>query len=408
MTALDYLQVCCVGYLIIWSVSPPLQVGTVFRLAALGFAVAWFFIEFLSHIEFSKMQVWCLLYMLAAVIAAFLLSGATGVIREIALFMMVLCSLMDMYLDGKRENNRAVLVAALAVSAVFNLTTLRVLLADATIARQIVRNNEVTSAYLRQGVGGYGLIYLEVCIFPAVLGWTLKAFKNDRAMFAFGAVWTATFIALVVNAGYSIAIFTVFATTLIVVLYRGRKLMPALIIALLILGIGLYLIVYADWFRNALLNFFEGTKVVKKIEDLITSITDNTASGSIGDRVKRYRQSLEALLQYPLLGSWNVSAGGGHSEIMDKFVKYGPFGGIPFVYMWLFGTWRYRDEKYDIYTSSVANATLVSLLFVGVLDTIAYQMMAPVILLVPVLLEDIDKWSNEEDEDSLDGEPDTD
>ena len=91
------IQMVSVLYLLIWSVSPPLQMDMIFRLMALGLAFVWFAVEFFRRFEFTMMQIWCALFMAAVAIIGYFSRGVDGLMGEIAIYMMVLAFFINIY-----------------------------------------------------------------------------------------------------------------------------------------------------------------------------------------------------------------------------------------------------------------------------------------------------------------------
>ena len=174
---------------------------------------------------------------------------------------------------------------------------------------------------MRQGVGGYGLVYPQVCIAPVVYAWALKSFEHNKFYTLLGAVWSVSFWMVLNLAGYSIAIITSAIALVVLLFYRRQSVLPAFFIAAGLILAMVLLLVYVEGFRNLVLQIFEGTKIVRKIEDLLSTAEGETAD-SFATRAERYWWSLESCLQYPLIGGRLFGARiGGHSELLDTFAQ---------------------------------------------------------------------------------------
>ena len=148
-----------------------------------------------------------------------------------------------------------------------------------------------------------------------------------------GLVWAATFFFLLTRAGYSIAITSTLISIVILLFYRKKSIIPAVVIAFSIIVIFVLLIGYVDSFRDALLNMFDGTTVAKKVNDIYYSLQGVETAESITARIIRYSASINAIFKYPLIGGLWWDSGGGHSALLDTFAKYGVWGGLIFVNM---------------------------------------------------------------------------
>ncbi len=397
------IQIVSVLYLMVWSVSPPLQIDLIYRLLALGLAFVWFLIEFFRHLEFTRMQIWSALYMAGVAIIAFVMNGARGVIAEIAVYMMVLAFFINVYSADNWHEYRVMIPLTLMLLIFFNYRTATALSEDATIARLLVRDTEDLYFYLRRGVGGYGLIYPQVCIAPVIYAWTLKSFEHNKFYTLIGLAWSVSFWAVIAGAGYSIAIITAAVSLIILILYRRRSIIPAFIISVGMIVAVVLLLVYVESFRNLVLRIFEGTKVVRKIEDLLSS-TEGEVADSFATRYTRYMWSLQSSIQFPVIGGALFGARiGGHSMILDTVAQYGLWGGAPALYIIYYAP-NYFKMRYPsgvmLYT---ANAHIMAILLVALFDPLSYQVFFPLLILCPIMYNEIAIWSGVRHEHSLDG-----
>lgn len=407
-TGSAFLQKLAVFYIVIWTISPFMEIDMIWRLLALGCAVVWFAFELEGTSYLGRTQLFAVCFAVAVVLIAYMETGsAKGIIRQIALYIIVICFLMNYYYRNRWHELSGLVPLVLILLIIYNTRTVQALLTDPTLARKIVRNDEEIYAYLRKGIGGYSLIYPQVVIFPAIFAWIRKAFRHHKVFFTIGAVWLVSYVLLLANAGYATAIAASVIGLALLLFYRGKNAVPAVLIALGLFVAVMMMIVNVDSFRNFLLTTFEGTSVEKKINDLMLSAESGAAEGSIYARIKAYTGSFDTILQYPLIGGlWNAS-GGGHSAILDIFAKYGVLGGYIYVTM-LTSVPKYYKECYPSSNiRAIANATLVCILFVAVLDSCTYAFFGMILIVQPLLYEDIMKWSGRQYENSMDGESDS-
>ncbi|MCR5783510.1 MAG: hypothetical protein K6G90_12355 [Clostridia bacterium] len=403
-SAQTIIQIIAVIYLTVWSVAPPLQMDMIFRLAALGLAFLWFAIEFFSRFEFTRIQIFCAIFMVGVAIIAYVQNGAGAVMGEIAVYMMVLSYFINIYSTDKWQNYRLVVPIAIGLLIFFNYRTASELSRDATIARLLVRDSEELYGYMKRGVGGYGLVYPQVLIAPVVYGWTLKSFVQNKLYFVLGVCWIVSFWALILNAGYSIAIISSAVSFIILLFYRRRGILPAFIITVALVVLIFVLLVYAEGFRNIVLRIFDGTKVVRKIEDLLSTAEGETAD-SFATRVTRYWVSIRSSLQYPIIGGILFGAStGGHSEILDTFSRYGLWGGVPTLIMIFHTPISFKVEYNSRTITAVANAHTIAIALVALFDPFVFQVYFPLLVLCPVMYSDILKWAGEKHEDPLDSQ----
>lgn len=405
------IQKCCVLYLLVWAISPPLSIGLIWRILGLGAVVAWFAFEFLRGTQFTMDDVKAVLFILGVILVCYVETGTfqfDKVIKLIALYMLSLCFMIQSHYYGRFSELTRLIPLILLMLIFFNYKTFSTLLSDPTIARKIVRNDDEMIPYLQQGVGGYSLIYLQVCILPAIVMYMIKAFRVNKILFAIAALWLVSMVLVLANAGYSLAIFTSAAAVVIMLFYKGRSAIPAIVTMLIIFVIAMFALIYLEGLRNYLLTVFDGTAVAKKINDLVATNENGEAQGSIYDRVKAYSATFQAIFHYPLIGSlWNDSGIGGHSAMMDNFARYGVIGGLFYFTSILSAPIRFKKiyEKSNV-VSHVCNAEFCSLIFIGMLDSMTFEFMPIVLILLPILIQCVYDWEevDKKNENSVDSE----
>ena len=400
------IQSIAVAYLVVWSISPPLEIDLIYRLLAVVATVGWAGIWLLREnpIVLDKDQLLSLVFLLTIIGVTVIIDGNfKGILKQVAFIMLVVCFILNSYYKDHWDELRWLIPVVLVLFIIYNYKTIQALIADPTIARRLVRDDESTYEYLRQGIGGYGLVYPQVCVSSAFLAWTLKAFKHNKIYFLLGLTWLITYVTLISKASFSIAIFTTVVGAVLLLFYRGKSGVSAFIIAIVIFATVMLSILYVEDFRNKLLEMFDGTAVAKKINDLVATSESGEAEGSIGVRVKRYVGSLQVIIKYPIVGGLWRDGGGGHSALLDIIAQYGLWGGWFFAKS-VYSVPKYYKKKYDnVKIGRMCNAVLVSLLLVTLLDSLTYSFYCMILIILPLLFEDVIRWEKIEDENTLDG-----
>ena len=397
--SLGLIQALAVLYLVIWTVSPPLQVDAIYRIIALACALLWVAIWFVREnpITLGKEQIGAVFFLIAVLIVVYFEKyDFSALIKQISLIMLVICFMMTYFYDDKWNELSGIVPIVLILLTVWNYKTFTILIEDHTIARLLVRDDEATYEYLKQGIGGYSLIYPQVCISPLILAWTLKAFRNNKIYFAVGAVWTYTFIRVLELAGYSIALFASAIGLILLLFYRGKNVVAAFAITILVFVGIMAAILYVIPFREWILETFDGMAVARKVNDLVSTSETGVTGDSIQLRIAAYSASIRNLFKYPLIGSLWRESGGGHSALLDIASKYGWFGGYAFAMMIYHVPFHYKHHYNDKFITAAANATLVTLLFVSILDSFNYSFSCMVLIVSSLLFEDIIKWTGAE------------
>ncbi len=394
-----FIQKIAVLYLIAWTISPPLQVDTIYRIIALACAVLWVGIWFIREtpITLGKEQVGAIIFLIAVMIVVYFEKYDFSVlIKQIALIMLVICFIMTYFYDDKWGELYGIVPIVLILFTIWNYKTFSILIEDHTIARLLVRDDETTYLYLRQGIGGYSLVYPQVCICPLILAWSFKALKNNKLFFAIGTVWAYTFIRLLELAGYSIALFASCIGLILLLFYKGRNAVPAFLVTVVAFMGVMAAILYIPSFREWILETFDGTAVARKVNDLVSASETGVTGDSIQVRITAYLGSIKNIFKYPLIGSLWRDGGGGHSALLDIVSKYGLLGGYAFSMMFYHVPFHYKHHYDNKFIMSAANATLVTLMFVSVLDSFNYSFTCMILIVASLMFEDIIKWTGAE------------
>ncbi len=397
--SLGLIQKTAVLYLIIWTISPPLQVDSIYRLVALACAVLWAGIWFVREtpLTLGKEQIGAIIFLISVMVVVYFEKyDFSALIKQIALIMLVICFMMTYFYDDKWDELSGIVPIVLILLTVWNYNTVEILIEDHTIARLLVRDDESTYQFLRQGIGGYSLIYPQVCICPAIFAWIIKAFKNNKLFFVIGAAWAYFYVRLLELAGYSIALFASAIGLILLLFYKGKNIIPAFIVTILAFVGIMAAILYITPFREWILETFDGMAVAKKVNDLVSTSESGVTGDSIQVRIDAYSNSLMDMLKYPIIGSLWRESGGGHSALLDITSKYGWLGGYAFAMMFYHVPFHYKHHYNDKFIISAANATLVTLMFVSSLDSFSYSFTLMVMIVSSLLFEDIIKWTGAE------------
>lgn len=390
------IQKFAVLYLVVWTISPPLQIGTVYRLLALACAGVWFVIWFIREnpVVLGKDQVGAIFFLIFVLgVVFFEKSSFSNILKQIAMIMLVICFLMNHFYKDRWDELSGLIPVILILLIIWNGNTIKALIEDPTIARRLVRDDESIYSYMQQGIGGYSLVYPQVCICPVIFAWIIKAFNNSKLLFTVGAAWLVSYVWLLSIAGYSIAIFASVTGAILLLFYRGKSATAAFIVAATIfIGI-MAAILYVDSFRNWLLEFFDGTAVAKKINDLVSTSETGETGESIQVRINAYSSSIMDIIKYPIIGSLWRESGGGHSALLDTLSKYGLLGLYMFAKIFYASPLYYKNSYNNGFIVTASNATMITMLFVSLLDSFNYTFTCMILLLAPLFFEDILKWT---------------
>lgn len=391
--ALIRVQQISVLYLVIWTISPFMEIDNIWRIGALAAFGLWFLCAMSRGLHLEKIHLLALAFLALVVVVNIIQNNGFGkIMSPIHLYMMVLLFVAGHFYKDKWKELYFIVPIVLLLLIYFNFKSAFKVMEDPRIARLLVRNDEGIYQYLREGIGGYSLIYPQVVCFPVLVMWIFKSFKNKKFYFLIGLGWLVSYVLFVLNANYSIAITGSIISLVILLFYKGHSVALAFAVSAGLFIALMLMILYWDSFRNMLLEFFDGTAVAKKINDLVATSESGAAEGSINDRIVAYQGTIETIFRYPFIGGLWWSGGGGHSSLGDTFAQYGLFGGFIFCKI-MYGVPSQYKKTYGFKSiQQMANANLVVLLFVTLLDSTPYAFMGMILIITPILYENIIEW----------------
>ena len=403
---ISILQSLCVLYITIWTIAPPLQIDNIYRITALGAVGLWFLLNIPQKVTLEQIHILAIVFaMLVMVVALMDSKGEFGkIFSPIYYYMMVITFIMGYcYKDRWHELSWMIPIIILLL-VYFNIQSYKTVLDEPSVARTLVRNDTGAYHYMRKGVGGYGLLYSQVCVLPIIVSWTISAFRKHWVRFVIGVLWIVSFFLYLFNAGYSIAVAASIVSLIILFFYRRSSMVLAIIITTALIVIIVWLIGYNAGFREWLISIFDGTKVATKINDLYLSITTADTADSIMARWEAYIDSINCMLSYPIIGGlWFPNGGGGgHSTILDVFAKYGLFGGVVFLRMLFQFSISIKKSPLTGKDIRIANSVFISVLMISLLDSMSFNFVCLIMLVIPICYNDILKWRKKPNENTVD------
>lgn len=387
------VQQISVLYLVIWTISPFMEIDMIWRVGALAAFGLWLVCSMNRGLHLERIHLLALAFIALVVIVNIVENnGFSKILRPIHYYMMVFFFIMGIFYRNKWKELFFIVPIVLMFLIYFNFKSAFAVIEDSTIARMLIRNDEETYVYLRQGIGGYSLIYPQVVSLPVLVLWIFKSYKQKTIYFLLGIVWLVSYALFVINANYSIAITGSVISLVILLFYKGHSAGMAFVVSAGLFILLMMMILYWDGFRNMLLEFFDGTAVAKKINDLVATSESGVAEGSINARMIRYQSDINTIFQYPLIGGLWWKSGGGHSALGSTFAQYGILGGYVFCKIVYYFPINYKKGYGFKQIFQLANANLVVLLFVTLLDSMPYSFLGMILIITPILYENIIEW----------------
>lgn len=208
--------------------------------------------------------------------------------------------------------------------------------ADADIVRDAVINaysDKIQDAMegmsvRRSGVASYGLIHGVTMIIPVLIG----QIKSNRSMRirSFFLLSLILIYGMLIRAYFGTPI--IVGTSLIILSVLVTRRLEYNVLIILSFCFVAFAFTQFDMLEKILTNIqpsFEGTAIYAKIDDIIYSLQINAASGQLEGRQVLYKQSWDAFLANPLMGSSDQNLLGGHAYFRDILGYYGLLGFLP-------------------------------------------------------------------------------
>ena len=165
--ALIRIQQISVLYLVIWTISPFMEIDNIWRIGALAAFGLWLICAMSRGLHLEKIHLLALAFLALVVVVNIIQNNGFGkIMRPINLYMMVLLFIVGYFYKDKWKELSFIVPVVLLLLIYFNFKSAFKAMEDPTIARLLVRNDEEIYQYLREGIGGYGLLYPQVVTFP--------------------------------------------------------------------------------------------------------------------------------------------------------------------------------------------------------------------------------------------------
>ncbi len=368
-------------FICVWCISPPLFINGLARLLALACML------FCIVNKFYKRDV----FVFGAIFMLFTIliggwNNPNHILADIQLYIMVaLAFLADNYFDGKEPASKFnidfISKVINLVYPIWMITTISAYGTIPNISRMLVNNTNINvEEWYLKGVGGYGMIY-SLVFYNIILLFELVNGQKDRTKKRTGIVLVNYILSLVtvIMAGYSIAFIATLFGTLLVLLVKGKKMKNIMGVVLIVVLIVVLWSFVKDYVVDFFVNISKGTMYEFKVRDIIESLTDQEATGTVKARTDLYAYSWEGFLASPIFGTIATTRPqfGGHSLLLDTFAKFGIIGGVALVYI-VFYLPAINMKKDSAFT--VSFALLVCMLFVMGTNNVSAAM-APIVFL---------------------------
>ncbi len=347
------IQNLAVAYVCLWATAPILAYGDIYRWAAAAAVGLWGLLEMLrTGGIFARPTVPVVLtaiYVLYTAVTEVALGAGGDVVRHVQIWIMLFFLI---FYESRRNQ-----VRTMAPIFWFILATLPLWLYSTYTgfdsfgthaSRSLTRSSDLARELTAEGIGGYSLVYGTVLMLPifALLLINLRRIlpietpavlrEVSKIPFLAAALLTANLVlgmAVVLRAGFSIAILLAVAALALSIFFRRRSPVFLLFVPMALIGGYLFLEVALIPTLNALKPLSEGTPYYRKIIDIVATLETDQSQGTFDDRWLRYERSVSLFLSQPLFGVISAADVGKHSAYLDTFARYGIFVGSAFIYL---------------------------------------------------------------------------
>lgn len=347
------IQNLAVTYVCLWATSPMLAYGLGFRLLAVLAVVVWALLEmFRPGGIFSRptLPVALTLFFVGyTAIMEFALGAEGRMVQHLQIWIMLFFLI---FYESRRRDVRSMAPIFWFMIATFPIWFYTTYVGfdafGSHAARHLTRSSDLARELTSDGVGGYSLVYGIVVLLPVLVMMLLNTHRFvpldeprflrllSRVPFIVQALILANLvlgIAVVVRAGFSIAIVLAVFSIAISLVFKRRSPLILMMTPLLLMIAWLAYQMALVPLLEALRPLAEGTSYHRKITDVIESLQEEQSQGTLDDRISRYLRSIDLFVRNPIFGVITDRDVGKHSEYLDTFARYGVLVGSIFVYL---------------------------------------------------------------------------
>ena len=332
LDGLDYILRMCSLYILVWTISPPLQHPILFRVLVLGAGLVWLFFSWLKIAEVKTDIHGIYLAVCVFCVIAIMIEWACGInlvdaaISQLQIIILLLFVLQYIYYSKNDIHFIKLLtIVAIICLSIWQLRTLIEYQTNPGVSRLLVKSGEVARYYAAKGIGGYGLIYPSVFSNMALM-FLLGQWKGKKRILLLVPLLIG--IILVFSSGYLIAVIMTLASLFcwIARMFTQKKntaIFISIIAILMIIVVCLELLLkYSDFVLKSL----EGTFYHQKVKEIINALLTDESTGKLEGRTNRYLMSIQGIFKYPFVGAKILGMEkelGGHSTLIDMLGMYG-------------------------------------------------------------------------------------
>lgn len=377
------LQNLAVAYVCLWATAPILAYGDLYRWAAAIAVGVWTLLELVRPgggilLRPTIPAVVAVVYIFYTAVTERMLGPDGDILHHVQTWIMLF---FLVFYESRRNDVRSmspIFWFILATLPIWFYTTYAGLdNFGAHASRLLTRSSEEARELTAEGVGGYSLVYGTVLMLPifAMLLINARRFlpiERPALLHAVSkipllvpALLTANLVlgmAVVLRAGFSIAILLAFASLGLSIFFKKRS--PVFLLFVPLVGASAYLFLDVALIPTlrALGPLAEGTAYHRKVLDIIATLESDQSQGTFYHRWERYQRSFSLFVSNPFFGVISNAEVGKHSAYLDTLARYGVFVGAAFVYLLIYLPIRMMKRMRDNFGLALSIFALMVLL----------------------------------------------
>lgn len=382
-------------YILLFSFVPPIQIGTIYRIFAVGCAFLWLVIAFMQQPSFLQgiVSKYTLL-VFTLVVVLFLLNCfvstlSLAFVNNLQMIIVMLVGFIAFYYSRyDKDFYQFAIALLLVVICIFCVTTIQGTIDNPYAAR--IANSEWLEDRFEgnENIGLYGFVYMCVLILPSLNYMRRNRLIQSKTLKVLTLVASVLFSVMVLLAGYVIAIIC-WTLAVLIPLYERLNARSKLLLLIIIVFviIGFYREIISGIFSVARTLVGDNIVYIKKLDAFEAFFDSKTITGDLLGRTKNYQASLSNLIKYPIIGSYILGKkpeGGGHSWLIDNLVRYGILPTVLLVSLY----WKYPRKVIDIDLKGnvLATTVLIIIIIFGIADPYPQEMGISLFFFMPFAL----------------------
>lgn len=382
-------------YILLFSFVPPIQLGNIYRIIAVGCAVLWLVIASMQQPSFLQgiVSKYTLL-VFTLVVVLFLLNYFVSTLslaftNNLQMIIVMLVGFISFYYSRyDKEFYQFAIAFLLVVICIFCVTTIQGTL-DNPYASRIANSEWLEDRFEgNENIGLYGFVYMCVLILPSLNYMRRNRSMQSKTLSLLTLVASILFSIMILLAGYLIALIC-WILAILLPLYERLNARTKLLLLIFIgfVIIGFYTEIISGIFSVARTLVGDNIVYLKKLDAFEAFFDSRTITGDLLGRTKNYQASLNNLIKYPIVGSYilgKIPEGGGHSWLIDNLARYGILPTLLLANLY----WKYPRKVIDIDLKGnvLATTILIIVIIFGITDPYPQEMGIALFFFMPFAL----------------------